>query len=316
MALGLSYGFTGPVRDNASLSWTGQPASDWNDTLPNGTNAVYCDTDGDGSVTVDDTLAITQNYGLMHNKGTGTNGGPDDPPLYVETISGPAMVGDQLSLPIVFGTDSIPADSIYGLAFTIGYDVNLVKANTASITYSGWLGNFGSDLIGVQKDQFQDGEIDVALTRNDLQNMSGYGAVASLSIVMVDDIAGKLDQTEDLIFEIYDVRIIRADAAEVAFNAQSTSITVIEPNVSIEQPLANLFKLYPQPAQDQVFVEWQGTNEWTVMLYDLQGRLLMTQDIRNNHKAQFSLAGLPSGLYLVRMRSPQGDITKKLKVVR
>lgn len=317
LALGLTYGNTGAMRPSASLAWISQPATAWNDTLPSGVNSVFCDTDGSGLVDADDTLAISQNYGLTHSKRDGIAGGPGDPLLVVEPSMDSVIVGSQVTMAIVFGMDTLPATDVYGLAFTIQYDASLVDSASANIEYNGWLGTYSSSLLGIQKDHFNDGEIDVALTRTDKMSMTGYGAIAHFSIVMIDDIAGKNNLSEILKLDITNVRAIGADGVEIPVNTQSSEIVVVEEtSTGIAQGLGTKLNVYPQPAQDQVFIELETSQGWEATLYTLSGQAIQTISTQNLSKLQLSLAGLPSGLYLLRVKNDLGQAVRKLEVMR
>ena len=317
LALGLTYGNTGPLRSGASLNWEGQGASAWNDTLPNGVNSVYCDTDGNGIVNDDDTLAISLNYGLTHNRGDHSKGGPGDPPLLILPTVDSAQVGDTLMLPIILGVDTIPADSVYGLAFTINYDPTLVDSGSTSIQYDGWLGSFGSNLLGLQKDHPINGKIDVALTRTDMQSMSGFGTVAKLTIVMIDDIAGKNGVSKDLAFEITQVRMIRSDGQEMPVDIQNSSVVVSDPNATgIHPDLGTKLVVYPQPATDLVYLELGYAQAWEATLYTLSGQAIRQVNTLNEERMQISLTGLASGLYLLRVRNEKGQEVRRLEIRR
>lgn len=315
LAIGLVYAATGSSRANASLTWSSQSAGLWADSLPSGVNAVYADTDGNGLVNDDDTLAISLNYGLTHNKSTGTKGGPGDPPLLILPTVDSTQVGDTLLLPIVLGLDTLTADSIYGLAFTITYDPALVDSGNTSIQYSGWLGTYGTDLIGIQKDDYSNGFIDVALSRTDLQPMSGYGGIANLSIVMIDDIAGKTDLAETLTFDITNVRVIRPDGTEQAVDAQPATIVLTqEVALGLNPGLGTTLKVYPQPAREALFIEMGEAQDWNATLYSLSGQALRALNSRRRTRETMSLHGLAPGLYLLRIQNAQGVALRKVEV--
>lgn len=317
LALGLNFGKVGPVRSGATLSWTGQAALAWNDTLPNGVNVVYSDTDGDGIVDADDTLAISLNYGFQHNKGQSSFGGAGDPVLYLSAPSDSISAGETLILDLILGSDSIPADSIYGLALTVQYDASLVDSGSAHFQYTGWLGSYGTDLLGLQHDYPVNGETDLALTRTNHQSMNGYGAVASFSIVMIDDIAGKTSLSEVLHLDLIDVRIIRLDGTEIPINVSNTQIVVsASGGTGLRPDLGTELNVYPQPARDQLYVELGTPQAWEAGLYNLNGQLVRTVSTPNAARMAISLEGLSGGLYLLRVRNEKGLETRKVQILR
>lgn len=317
LALGLMHGNMGVPRPNASLNWTGQAAYAWPTSLPSGVNANYSDTDGSGTVNDDDTLAIHLNYGLTHTKGQASFGGMGDPILYLDYPTDSVAAGDTVVMDLVFGTDTLPADSIYGIALTVQYDLTLVDSGSAHFGYSGWLGNYGTDLLGIQHDNQPNGEVDLGLTRINQMPMSGYGVVASFSIVMIDDIAGKTSLAEILELDIVKVRIIRLDGSEVPVNAQPTLLTVTASgSTGIRPDLGTALRVYPIPAQNQLFVELGSAQNWTVSLLTLDGKEVNAAEARMTDRLTLPLEGLSNGLYFLRVRNERGTEVRKVQVLR
>ena len=66
--IGLAYDSVGPLRPNATILWDDQTAPNWMITQPGiDVDFKHIDCNGDGMINADDTLAITQNWGEMHN---------------------------------------------------------------------------------------------------------------------------------------------------------------------------------------------------------------------------------------------------------
>ncbi|MEL6842714.1 MAG: T9SS type A sorting domain-containing protein, partial [Bacteroidota bacterium] len=317
LALGLTYGDTGPLRPNASLTWEAQQGSAWTNNLPSGTNAVFCDTDGNGIVNDDDTLAISLNYGLTHQKGSSSMAGPGDALIYLQPLASSVGAGETLEIEVRLGTDTLSADSIYGLAFTVAYDNSIVDSSSAQIRYMGWLGTYGTDLLGIQKDFFNNGEIDGGLVRTDLQTMSGYGKVASLSIVMIDDIAGKGAMDEILDLQLLDVKVIGLDGEEIPVNTQGAQVTVTSGGSnSIDPSLARQLKVYPQTALNTLFIELETPQTWEANLYTLSGQQVGRLSSPDGRRQQITTSHHASGMYLLRVQTQQGIISRKIMIAR
>lgn len=298
--IGLGYGTTGATRPSASISWTAQPFSPWAATAPGGENYAHSDTDGNGIINDDDTLAIVQNYGLTHLKNEGSEGGPGDPELLVLPMIDSAYIGDTVLLPVVLGTTVLPADSVYGLAFTIQYDETLVDSATAGITFAGsWLGTEGVDLLGIQMDRYADGAIDVALTRTDQMDRNGSGTIANFSIVMIDDLAGKNGLKEVLKFDITNVRVIDAQGELIEVYNQPSELLVTDNTTSLHDYDFRSLVLSPNPSAGQFSVTMPTSGLYEAEVTDLAGRVVLAQEIREN--ATLSLDDQPDGLYLVKI---------------
>ena len=316
LALGLAYGSTGPARLNASLNWMAQPATPWNDTIPGGINEVHSDTDGNGVVNDDDTLAIVQNYGQTHNKTT-EEGGPGDPPLLLLPMVDSSLVGDTVSLAIVLGVDTLPADNVYGIAFTITYDNTLIDSASAKVNFSSsWLGNIGNNMISVQKDMFNDGEIDVAVTRTDQMSMTGFGNLGYFSIVMVDDISGKNNISEILNLDITNVRVITNKGEIVLVYPQPTQIVVTETSTGLDDwGMLSGVKVYPNPTMGVFSIEVEEAQELDIEIYNLQGQKIYA---RKSHETmtQLDLSNQSRGMYLISISSETRRWTGKIQISR
>lgn len=298
--IGLGFGTTGPARTGASISWTAQPFSPWAASAPTGENYAHADTDGNGTINDDDTLAVVQNYGLTHLKNEGSEGGPGDPSLLVLPMIDSAYIGDTVMLPVILGTNALPADSVYGLSFTIQYDQTLVDSATAEIGYTGsWLGTKGVDMLGIQHDKYSDGEIDVALTRTDQMDRNGSGTIATFSIVMIDDLAGKNGLKEVLKFDIINVKVINAQGELIEVYNQPSELLVTDNTTSLDQAEFRSLMLAPNPSAGQVALTMPVSGVYEAEVTDLTGRVILRKEIREN--ATISLEDQPNGVYLVKV---------------
>ena len=302
LALGFAYGDSGLPRFQPSLLWDAQPAFPWGDSLPSGLDKVHCDTDGDGYVTGDDTLAIGLNYGLVHNKRDDTRGGPGDPPLLILPQVDTTQVGDTLSLPIILGVDTLPADSIYGLAFTVTYDPSLVDtAAGLRISYpASWLGDRGVDMLTLSYSLPAEGRFDVALTRTDHLPRSGHGTIAVMTIVMVDDIAGKVDLAETLPLDLVNVRALGASGQALPLNPGSAAVVVTQTTTGLAPAWDASLRVYPQPARDYLHIHLNQPGTWETTLFTLTGQVLRQQPA-THPTTDLPLTGIAPGLYLLRV---------------
>ncbi|MDP5170872.1 MAG: T9SS type A sorting domain-containing protein [Bacteroidia bacterium] len=300
--IGLGFGNTGPARTGASIFWAAQPFSPWATSAPAGANFAHSDTDGNGIINADDTLAIQLNYGLTHLKGDRSEGGPGDPPLLILPTIDSALVGDTLFLPVILGDMATPADSIYGLAFTIQYDATLIDSASAGLTFgSSWLGSEGVDLLTIQRDEFVNGELDVAITRTDHLNRSGFGMIATFTIVMIDDLAGKNGLKDTLRFNISDVYVIDAagDTREV-FN-QASKLLVTDNTTALDLPQIKALSMYPNPTTGDFRLVGPATGAFEVEITDLMGRKVLSQRFRQSD-VTLSLEGESAGVYLISVK--------------
>jgi len=74
---------------------------------------------------------------------------------------------------------------------------------------------------------------------------------------------------------------------------------------------ANSAAIYPNPATEAWRVKWGLQEEAAGQLFDMQGRLLYTERIVPGNN-RLEAAGLPSGVYLLRLQNESGYLLKRL----
>lgn len=89
--------------------------------------------------------------------------------------------------------------------------------------------------------------------------------------------------------------------------------TLFEPT-SVSNPSIGDFpvKVYPNPADDVLFIETPNAQNFTVRLYDFSGRVLKVNDIRDNQRHELDLSQFPAGIYLVEIKSEHRQRVEKI----
>ena len=333
--IGLAFDSIGPVRPDASLTWSGQPASDWTQNTPNNVNYKHIDTNGDGMINADDTLAINLNWGEMHN----LTGG-DDPqltsfnpypqstisltaPFYVQTDT--LQAGETVALPVILGEESNPAEDIYGLAFSLEYDTTVVVPGSAYMRFTdSWLGEDLQDMITIQKTFAGPGRVDIGMTRIDGLPMTGFGQLSEIIITIEDDILFRDNSDDDsrngvavdALFTISNVLMINQLGEEIEVTPQQTS-AVVESTVSVYSPEVDVaVQLHPNPAQEITYLRTTPQIKlMQIQLYNLTGQLVQTI-IPQGLMTPISVQDLPPGTYLLKVRAEQGTALKRLIILR
>ncbi len=314
LTIGTVFGRGGYTRQNASLNWVGQRAFDWGDSLANGAEIKHVDCNGDGTINIADTAAISQNYGQTHNKrGRSGNGAL----LYAEVLQDSLMTGDTATLIIYLGTDTLPADSIYGIAFTLSFNQSLLQDSgaIASISYdTTWLGQSSIDLLNFSHYLADDGEIDFAMTRLDHQNRSGFGRIARADIVMVEDLSGKRALSELLSFSFSDIVALSADQHEIPISFADAEVVLTDPNATgIQQAFSGPRPvIYPQPAQQAFVIAFEQAISFQAKLYELSGKQVW--EGKGVGKEHFDISDLPAAYYVLEIVTDKGRIFEKFVV--
>ncbi|MCB0589642.1 MAG: hypothetical protein KDD06_30435, partial [Phaeodactylibacter sp.] len=214
---------------------------------------------GNGVVDAADTLAILQNWGLAPQGERGTQAGQEasrrlSTVLYVQPDT--VTLGMPAVFDVILGNEASPAEDVYGLAFTIVYDTAAVEPGSVFMAFGdSWIGQQPGSLLGLGRDRYNDGRIDVALTRIDGQNVSGQGAIAQLHITIQDVIFLRSSEYE-MILDIENVRLINSAEEWAEIATQSSTIAIGEVVSSAGSPLRDgSLKVYPVPAKDRIFIQ-------------------------------------------------------------
>ena len=316
LAIGLSFGNTGPARSNASNAWTPQFAFPWLDTIQGGVDFKHQDCNGSGIVNADDTLAIVLNYGLTHNKTGGVNGGPGDPPLTFQMPTDSAMVGDTLHVPILLGDNGNMVSNAYGIAFTINYDQTLIDTNSFYVTFdNNWMGS-APNALDLSIDMYNNSRCDAAFVRTDHQSANGMGQIGTAHFIIIDNIDGKRNITsiDTLELSFSNVNLIGLDGEVMAVNAMPGEMIITDESVDRVSPGFELaIDLYPNPAHDLVTLEAGGYQIESIEVLGLNGQQVFAE-ITSTDKVRIPLQSIPAGLYFVKVKTEVGTHVKKLLV--
>lgn len=324
LPIGLGFGSTGPTRLSTSIMWQAWPSLDWTQTFTNGDNYKFADCDGNGTIDWADTLAIVQNYGQTHMKSGGTPPAVTGagPLLYVDNIQSNVGVSSNFSARIMLGESQLPANNVYGIAFTVHYDPALVTAGTVTYSTTGsWLGTHGQDLICLKKDFETTGTLEVGMSRNDQTNVSGFGKIAEFGGITADNLSGKNDfEQAYLSLWIDNVVLIGADGEEIETAASGDSLLIIDsatvavPGVPDVMPELTMF---PNPAADRTtIVLTNGGSTMNLRVYNLLGKQVEFVQATTS-RWELSTSNYPEGVYFVAIEHPEyGVIVRKLEVAR
>ena len=311
LALGQFYGIPGAIRPAASLTWVGQTAADWGITQPNGADLKHIDSNGDGFLDAQDTTAILLNYLSIHN-GNRSFAQPGGVPLYF-AMPNQGNAGDTIIIPIHLGTVDTPAVGMYGMAVAITYDTSMVATGSAHLSFqNSWVGGLGTEFISLQKDLFQEGKIDFAITRITQTDQNGYGEIARLIIVLDEDISKTLLPFQ---LDFADVRGQNHLGETMPIGPEAGVLMVESTPTSVTAALQAAVNLFPNPASQLVQLQSSGDLQLqSATLFQVDGQRIGRYPATASQHLSLSVADLPPGLYLLRVQTNQGAILKKLHV--
>ncbi len=310
--IGLIYGNTGPVRTGASLAYVAQPATDWNGYFQTAVNHKHADTNGDGLVNDDDTTAIALNYGLTHPARIGAPSSTSltGLPLYINLNPDSASLSDTIQIEVALGSTQMPVDSIYGIAFTINFDTTYVDTAYIASNYSqSWMGTAGVDLLCYDKKFPVEGRIEAAITRTDQNNVSGSGGIAKFTVVIVDNVSGRIGVP----FTLSNAYAITKDEYELSLSLNADTLQLDTTALGINN-VSDLMKVtvYPNPARGNLQISSSEHRLQWLTIETLFGENIMTRPLDNKSHVTVPINELKQGSYILNIVTNKGIIRKKM----
>ena len=309
--IGIAYGATGPARANASVNWVAQPASNWSQVFDNTMNYKYADANGDGTVDSADVAVVYQNYGLIHQK-TLSPAISAEGALKIKLTSDTLWQGQQISAEILLGDEDVLIPNLYGIAFKLNFNSKYIEAGSVRFTPSNWMGSTSNNSLIYFEKEVNNG-IEIALSKTDQKNISGYGKLGTLEFQIKDSLATGIP-FDDLVFIFSGIKAITKNYIDIPVEAASTFVKIESTPTGIDKIIkASDIKIYPNPANDAITVETAGGKFDQLTFFDIQGKVIYQSHIEKG-KAIIDVKDLPAGVYIVNLKGEAGSISKKVMV--
>ncbi len=313
--IGINFGASGSTREDMSIDWSGKLSEAWMEPdtmywyILN--DLKWTDCDGNGTINDDDTTAVINNLGLDHPlNNLRTEAG--DAPLYLAPVDDMLHIGLN-EIPIMLGDDMSVVDEIYGIAFTINIESEVIDMSSTKVSFDdGWMGNIG-ETLRLSKN-FGDEKLVVnSIVRKDRVNIDGNGQIGTLSIVVVDNITGKTDAAEST-FSFSDVTAIKINRDLVPVISESLTIESEENTAITENVISDIY-IYPNPANDVVYLNNNsGELIESIKISDVTGRILIELNNQLNNTTAIDISSLTSGNYFIEINTGSKIESQKLTI--
>ncbi len=319
LAIGIAHSSTGPVRANATLNWVAQPAYNWGSVLGNGADYKHVDCNGDGVINTIDTLAVSLNYGLTHNKQPG--GGSADPLIYLAPLNDTLSEGEQVQIPVMLGENFLPVTDFYGIAFSLSYNNSVIEQNTVRFdAVTSFAGQPGLSILDFNKDFPSSTQIDAAVTRINQTSVTGSGQVGILSFTVKDSLNWNGGNIQQLNFSFTNIFAIDETENQIAVSSEPTTLFVAKEEPIGINELSNLeFEIwvYPNPAKDVLTVESKtNVRIHEVIIFNTLGKAVLMEANIDNSKTDFDITNLAEGNYFMTVRTDKGVLNNKVSILR
>lgn len=320
LSIGLAYGEAGKARPNTNIAWSAQPSYNWGKTLPHReVDLSNVDTDGNGVINADDTKTLAQNWRRNHPNGLPQLASPElrtnGTPLFLEMDT--VFTGPGQWFPLKLGTAQQAAEKVYGLAFSIAYDPEEIKEEELSFQLEdSWLGKLGENLLVFQYNDTPSSKLMIAITRIDQSAISGYGTIGKVKVT-IEDLVFKFDKTAEqkIKLVIEDVMLINNKADLLPITASESTPIVQEALLSkvFDPQIATKIKVYPQPARDELNLDFGDLKLKGIQLLQADGRMVTPIMLPSN---RLSTVGLSTGFYYLKAFTEAGVALKKIVIAK
>ena len=180
-----------------------------------------------------------------------------------------------------------------------------------------WMGNINSNLIGIYKDFYSAGEVEVGMTRTDHNSITGSGAIAHIEFTIKDDVLPKSSSSFiRLDFDITTVVFVDEIGDDVPTNPQPGQIMVTDEITmigNIEQT-ENTIIASPNPTNGTLLIESLSRNIDQIVIYDIRRQLITGKYAVGSLKSNLDLNRLPSGMYILNVST--GSSVQNFRVVK
>ncbi len=323
LPIGLYYNQTGAARTFTSNAWQANAAQNWGITQGTmGPDLKHADSNGDGIVNSDDTLAINLNFTFTHNKNNGQINQPIVQGVYDVSLSSnntTYVAGDWVDVDIVLGNATTPITGFYGMACSFWYDASLAEPGTMKIIYpSSWVNAGGANTISLTKTNESSYAVYGALSKTNHLGTNGYGSVAKLHF----QVSTQLTQSSTMQFSIYDVSVIDSIGTYQSINLGPDFSITVDPSPTNLKQLSqeNTLAVYPNPYYEKTQISYQVKRKSVVQIDILNALGQKVKAMYNgtqqvgNHKMDFSAkeSGLEAGVYFIKLTIDGTTTTKKV----
>ncbi|MCI5055589.1 MAG: T9SS type A sorting domain-containing protein, partial [Flavobacteriales bacterium] len=311
--IGLYYDSTQFSRDNPQITWNGQLSPLWQDTSFTGLNFREADVNGDGTIESADIQTIIDNYGLTHAKDESPLINSFNANLELAVANDSVPINDSLVISVRLGDTNNAFDSLYGIAFSLNYDPQLLDTSQIKVDFgNSWVGITTFDLVSLHKNLPSQGRVDISMVRTDRQNaLPGSGEICSVEIFTTDDLSGiTVGNSAPLDLSITGVKAITVNEIELQMGAVDTTVLVYD-SLLVGQGEPELLKeiqIFPNPTSGLLNVS--PMNEvYGIRVNDVSGKMLIESQLLDGF---LDISHLNPGIYQIEIMTTKNIFNKQI----
>jgi len=320
LQIGYHLGLKGNSRTTGAPSeFRAIQSLDWNGMMPSSdVNFKHADTDGNGLVNSGDTVSISSFYKKQHSLVAKPIYDRGDFPFKLKLLNPGVQIGQRAFFEVQLGDASNPVINLGGYSYDLDYNVDVVDEASLRVDFyeQGWA-TLNSALMHMYKKPWN-GRLESGFVRSNGKKVSGRGGVEVLSFIVEDDLRGfrKDQDVYHIPFYISNILVLGEDGKYVKLDDHIAYLD-IQKNTNQQVLSPNDLVVYPNPAKDYLSLHLNGLNELkSIAVFALDGSLLKNIRIVDKKHELLDLQELQNGLYLLKVETNLGPITKKIEIIR
>lgn len=308
LCVGWAFGANGSIRPSASNNWNAEVSSDWGMMTAYGTEFKHADCNGDGTIDLNDTLAIALNYNLTHPFRTSVPGKTaGSMAMRSISITGPSSVGPNQNFNINVNLSSninVLNDSVYGISFQLAVPGAYLNQLNATDFSGSFLGTIGTDMIAMCKPNIAGNYVDVSLVKRNKQNTVGAGVVSTLSFN-----SNGFTGSNNGLFEINNVRALTYGGQYLLIDQIPLSIN-FKSSVGISQNSTSPdIRVFPNPTKDELYLSGLTQKVYRVEIMNALGTTLLSKSV--SAQETINISEFPNGTYFIKIYSGDKPTIRK-----
>lgn len=326
--IGLEYGTSGPPRDTVCGGWFGHPATDWEVFTTNGVDLKHGDCNGDGTIDLSDlpfTSNVSESYTPLVN---GVSVAQSDAPAILlqfttDTIHLTNSIdATKITAGIILGSSNVPIQDIYGVVLYLNYPGQYVDSSTQiSVDYdeNSFFGGTG-EVIHRTVDLSGQGQMDFAITRKNGTDTSGFGRIAEVSFIIDADIIDGREEHEGQSFPVT-IKVVKVidqlgNDLEISLPAEPASVFFVNNIITkvVDPELSEKVKVYPNPVADVLNIDLGELNGQILELFNVLGKRIIHRQLDFGNTIDLNVSTLEKGIYLLKIQTDQGLVSKRVVV--
>ncbi len=314
-------GARGSTRTYNGNVYRALSATNWNVSLPNtNVDLKNCDTDGNGVIEASDTTAVSAHYHKQHSLVPKYVIGRGQFPVEFNVLTPDVDSGDLALVEVVLGDGNNPVINLAGYAYNLDYNKDVVYEPSLNVDfyYQGWATANASVLHMFKKPW--DGRLESGFGRGNAIRVSGIGGTEVLKFIVEDDIDGWRGDEEVLHIPFHFNGIVSMGAdGELLEHEDRTAYLRLHRKKSHEPPVLDEKKLilFPNPVYEHFTLHLNGQNTMLAAeLYNINGSSVRQYAAIGGKQHVFDVVGIAPGLYLIKVETALGPITKKVEILR